>query len=72
MSAVTAETPTDHAISVTNLRKSYGELEAVRGIAPSPPCLSQAGFPSPSEGEGRLVVGVARGIPSWGEGELTK
>ena len=32
MSAVTAETSTDHAISVTGLRMSYGDLEAVRGI----------------------------------------
>ena len=32
MSAVTSETFTDPAISVTNLRMSYGELEAVRGI----------------------------------------
>ncbi len=32
MSAVTTERKTTTAISVTNLRKSYGELEAVRGI----------------------------------------
>ena len=32
MSAVTSETATDHAISVTGLRMSYGDLEAVRGI----------------------------------------
>ena len=32
MSAVTSEPSTDHAISVTNLRMSYGDLEAVRGI----------------------------------------
>ncbi len=32
MSAVTSETSTITAISVSGLRKSYGELEAVRGI----------------------------------------
>ncbi len=32
MSAVTTETASNTALSVSGLRKSYGELEAVRGI----------------------------------------
>jgi len=62
MSAVTTETSTTNAISVSGLRKSYGELEAVRGIAPSPPT------PSPFEGEGRSVVSVSNVRLGWGEG----